>query len=117
MELKSATTVWEHPYRGYSGTTTVASIEAIDHFSARGMRRVYGRGDHFDRRTFHLDIWRNRNNRLLVRFWSYCNDVDGESWELFGVPAAQFLTGQPFNESWVPDCLRNQYDQWVVANF
>lgn len=115
--MENTTTIWDHPYRCDSNTTTVAKVEQIEHFSARGMRRVYGRGDHFERRAFHLDIWRDRNNRLMVRFWSYCNVVVGESWEIIGVPGAQLLTGPPFDETWVPDCLRKQYDQWVLANF
>jgi len=37
---------------------TDATVEEIDHFDARGMRRVYGRGDHFGRhRSFNMDIW------------------------------------------------------------
>ena len=40
-----------------------------------------------------------------------------ESWEIIGVPNAQQLSGPPFDEAWVPDCLRKEYDNWILANF
>jgi len=40
---------------------TTAIVEWCDHFVARGMRRVYGRGDHYGScsgHTFNMDIWK-----------------------------------------------------------
>ena len=40
-------------------------LESIEHFNARGMHMVYGRGDHFGQRqpVFHMDIWQTRDRR------------------------------------------------------
>lgn len=62
-------------------------------------------------------IWRDRGNRLLVRFWGRSTEVNDEAWEIIGVPDAHLLTGPPFDQRWVPDCLRKQYERWVRANF
>ena len=59
-------------------------VEEIDPFDARGKRRVYGRGDIFDRLTLNIDVWRSRNGRLFVRFWSRSAEVDWRSYEIFG---------------------------------
>lgn len=61
-------------------------IEYIDHFDARGNRRVYGRSDTFPSKgSFNLDIWCDRRGRLLARFWSRSMDVDGRSLEITGL--------------------------------
>ncbi len=105
---------WQAPYIGDSNVT----ITEIDDFSARGMRRMYGRGDtFFDRPVFNMDIWRDRKDRLLARFWSRGNEVDWECWEILGVPDAHLLSGPPFDERWVPECLRLEYDTWILVNF
>lgn len=86
------------------------SLEAIGSFNARGMRRLYGRGDHFGRRTLNLDLWKSGDGRVLARFWSRSDEVDDESWEVLGGQAdAQ-------DEQQVPQRLRDQYDSWVRSN-
>jgi hypothetical protein len=105
--------IWEQPYRG----SPTATVTAIEYFSARGTKRVYGRGDHYQRRTFNLDIWRDRAGRLRARFWSRSSEVEDQCWEIIGVPDTRQLDGPLFNDQWVPDCLRKQYDAWVLANF
>jgi hypothetical protein len=79
------------------------------------MRRVYGRGDHLNR-VFKMDIWKDRNGRFLVRFWSRNVGVNDESWQIIGVPDAEQITGPPFGDEWVPNCLREQYDTWLTTN-
>ena len=61
--MLDSTVYWGEPFNGEPNAT----LEAIGHFDARGMRRVYGRGDHF-KRVFNMDIWKDRNDRLLARF-------------------------------------------------
>jgi len=57
---------WEAPAPKVRGVTW----DYVEDFDARGMRRVYGRGDHFGRNpVFHMDVWLAKNGRLLVRFW------------------------------------------------
>jgi len=98
-----------------------ARVEEIEHFDARGMYCVYGRGDHFGRHHyFHMDIWKTRDGRLLMRCWSRCKDIDWRSFEIRGmdmveIPARDKKTG--FEESWVPEALRKAYDQWIQEEF
>jgi hypothetical protein len=102
---------WERPSHADSGAT----VHSIEHFNARGMRRVYGRCDHLNR-PLNMDIWRTRDSRLLVRFWSRNEDVDCESWEINLVPDAQQLSGPPFDDGWIPNCLREEYERWAISN-
>jgi hypothetical protein len=103
---------WENQFTGAS----CATLHLVEHFDARGMRKVYGRGDHFHR-VFNMGIWRTRAGRLLVRFGSRNGDVDGECWEIIGVPDAQEIAGPPFDDRWIPNCLREAYITWIIANF
>lgn len=105
--------IWAQPYRG----DPTAAVTEIEPFSARGMKRVFGRGDHYQRCTFNMDIWRDRAGRLRARFWSRSEEVEDQSWEIIGVPDGEQLSGPPFDEHWVPDCLRKHYGAWVLANF
>jgi len=69
---------------------TDAMVTEIDHFDARGMHRVYGRSDHFGRHCiFNMDIWKTRDERLLMRCWSRCEDTDWCSFEIKGVDLAE----------------------------
>ena len=92
------------------------TLESIDHFKARGMQNVYGRGDHFGGNlpVFHLDLWKTTNGRLLARFWSRRNDVGNESHEVVGYGNADFPSQ---DERWVPEVLRREYDEWITANW
>ena len=98
-----------------------ARVEKIEHFDARGMCRVYGRGDHFDRhRSFNMDIWKTRDGRLLMRCWSRCEDIDWRSFEIKVVDPVEIPEGDKktgFLESWVPNAARKAYDQWMQEKF
>jgi hypothetical protein len=100
---------------------TDVEVLEIEHFDARGMRRVYGRGDHFGRNwSFNMDIWKTRDGRLLMRCWSRCEDIDRCSFEIKGVdlteiPDRNKKTG--FEESWVPEAVRQAYEQWINEEF
>ncbi len=104
------------------------NVEVIDIpvFNARGMRPLYGRGDHYPRETldghycieksFHLDLWAARDGRLLARFWSRSAWVDNRSLEIRGfrprlpIPRRR---GKELDERWVPAALRREYDDWI----
>ena len=109
------TTSWElceKPIRCAPGT----KVNYIEHFDARGMRLVFGRGDHFGvGRTFNMDVWLTRSGRLLARFWSRSSEVDGISVEVVGfsptIPARK--KGAPLDARWVPQLLRDEYDSWI----
>jgi hypothetical protein len=94
------------------------------------MRRVYGRGDHFGNvrgNTFNMDVWLSRSGRLLARFWARSEEVDWLSFEITGYTQADKARGwdaaakrdvgkcHELDEDWVPECLRDEYDDWVIS--
>lgn len=97
-------------------------VKSIDHFNARGMRRVYGRGDTFSlggKRIYkrNMDIWLTREGRLLARFWARDNEVDDESFEIIGLSHPPLLEqNSGLSEEWVAQGLRKEYDDWLVSN-
>ncbi len=96
------------------------SVKLIDGFNARGMRRVYGRVDRFPgRHAFCMDVWLTRTGRLLARFWSRSSEVDGESWEVIGFfPVMPIRNAKhEISEEWVPECLRDKYNDWIISEF
>lgn len=110
------TAIWEQSGRRARGI----SLNVISDFDARGMRRVYGRSDHFGRgRTFNMDVWLARNGRLLVRFWARRDEVDWESLEVTGFShsARPKNEKREMNEDWAPQCLRDEYDNWILSEF
>lgn len=92
-------------------------INIIDDFDARGMRCLYGRTDLFPEKCrFNMTIWKDRNGRILVRFWSRSIDVEWRSFEVIGlvpklIPSRQ--KGGSFDDGWIPQSLRDEYDQWI----
>lgn len=92
-------------------------LEDIDYFSARGLRRVYGRGDIFrfsyGETEFQMTIWRDRNRKLFVRFWSDDEDIDWRAYTIIGMPDTATIDdyGQG---NWIPYCLRSAYDEWIT---
>ena len=93
-----------------------AIVEQISHFDARGMQRVYGRGDRFGRRsTFNLDIWKTRDGRLLMRCWSRREDSEWCSFEIKGV-TPDVIEGDKTvsREAWVPEAVRKAYEAWIL---
>ena len=93
------------------------TINHIDSFNARGMRRVYGRGDRFDKKcSFNMDVWLARDGRLLARFWARSDDVDGRSIEVHGIPVDAIPRRRPdsaFTDAWIPEILRQEYADWI----
>jgi hypothetical protein len=110
------TTVWE----GNGPKGRGISLDYIEHFDARGMRLVYGRGDHFGRRcSFYMDVWLTRSGRLLARFWAHRKRVDWWSLEVIGLSHAPPTKKKKrdLNEDWVPQRLRDEYDRWIISEF
>jgi hypothetical protein len=93
-------------------------VEEIDYFTARGMTRVYGRGDQFGKRpSFNMDIWKTSDGRLLMRCWSRSNEIDGRSFEIKGVDTAALPLKDKddgfFLSTWIPKAVRESYQQWI----
>lgn len=97
--------------------TEGVTINHIDSFNARGMRRVYGRGDRFGKKSsFNMDVWLTGDGRLLARFWSRSDDVDGRSHEVLGISADSIPHRSPnsaFTDAWIPEILRQEYADWI----
>jgi hypothetical protein len=97
---------------------TRIQIEFTDPFDARGMRRVYGRGDCFGRgANFNMDIWRDQNGNLFTRFWSRSVRVEDVSLAIRGIFAdslPQRVEGAGFSDAWLPRALRDKYEEWVL---
>ena len=78
---------------------------------------VYGRGDHFGRLRFYLDVWKAKDGRLLARFWSRNQEIDWCSYKIIGLKVTKCPhSGDKFCETcWVPACLRDEYDNWILS--
>lgn len=91
-------------------------LQEIRSFNARGMRPVYGRADQFGRLCLYMDMWINSKGRVFVRFWSRNEEVDLYSYEVTGLKTPIDLSMfKNDNEFLVPECLRNEYDNWIVS--
>jgi hypothetical protein len=114
--MEDALTYWES-----EAPEMDVTMEEIDHFDARGMRRVYGRGDSFGRyRSFNMDIWKTRDERLLMRCWSRCREIDWRSFEIRGADLAEIPErgkSSGFQESWVPHATRLAYENWIEDEY
>jgi len=98
---------------------TRIQIEYTDFFDARGMRRVYGRSDHFGHTAaFNMDIWRDRKGNLVARFWSRNVEVDKLSIAIRGIPADAIPDrpkGAAFSDAWLPKAFRDEYEKWISS--
>ena len=116
VKKKLNSTAWEQDAHRGPGI----NVNFIDHFDARGMRRVYGRGDHFGKgHAFNMDVWLTRSGRLLARFWARRDEVDWLSLEIIGfahTPPPKNKKRET-NEDWVPQCVRDKYDRWITSEF
>ena len=96
-------------------------IEYIRSFNARGMRRVFGRGDRFGRRAaFNMDVWRDRKGNLFARFWSRDAEVDDLSLAIHGIHTDSIpkpSDGPVFSDAWLPQAFRNRYEQWITGEW
>lgn len=92
-------------------------LREIPSFSARGMRTIYGRADHFPHcPTYVMDIWMAKSGRLFVRFWSRGVYVNWRSYEVKGltIPVGSLSRVLHDNEHLVPSLVRKKYEEWVT---
>ena len=103
----------------HSPRKSQARIEYIDAFDARGMRRVYGRGDHFGRKAaLKMDIWRDKRGQLFARFWSRNSEVDELSIAIHGIRTDSIPKphkGAAFSDVWIPKVVRDEYTDWMTS--
>jgi hypothetical protein len=119
LPVKTPMFVWSTDPPGVeSGTVNVVQI---DPFSAKGMRRVYGRGDHFGGgRKFQLDIWKKKHDQLFMRCRSHYSDYLPRSFSITGVnpEVNPKVDSKPdLREEWVPQIVRVAYDDWIREEF
>jgi hypothetical protein len=102
---------WDAPSRQKGKVT----FETIPRFSARGMRRVYGRGLLIRRgEHYQMDLWLSLDGRLRARFWTRNRDKDNVSFEIFGQKNPPLRDVIAENEDWVPNCIRYEFESWVA---
>jgi hypothetical protein len=90
------------------------SILTAPDFSARGMRRIYGRGDHFPRLSCGMVIFLRRDARVFVRFYSPGLRETYRTYELLGLKLRTLpQRGAPLGDDCVPEVLRDLYEGWV----
>ncbi len=90
------------------------SILTAPDFSARGMRQIYGRGDHFPRLSCGMDIFLRRDGRLFVRFYSPGLRETYRTYELLGLKLPALPErGTLLGDDCVPEALRDLYEGWV----
>jgi len=96
-------------------------VSEIAHFDARGRRFIYTRGDKFPSKAcFNMDIWIDSTGKLLARCWSHGTDIHWRSFEVVGLVADQIpqSSGRSNNDdSWIPESLRREYEEWVREEF
>lgn len=108
--MATSTAAWECDIQADPGI----DVDFIDDFNARGMKRVYVRGDYLggSQPVFNLDIWKTKDGRLLARLWSRGSQVDNESFEVLGFGDRDFPKQ---DERWVPQVIRRRYDNWILS--
>jgi len=93
-------------------------LNMIEDFDARGMRCVYGRRDIFPRRgSFNMTIWKDKNGRLLVRFWSRKTETDWRSFEIIGIMQEFTKKSSLSDDKWIPQVLCKEYDKWILSEY
>jgi hypothetical protein len=107
--------VWDSAPRRHSRV----QLNETGRFDARGMRRVYGRGDRFGRMAaFNMDIWCDRNGILVARFWSRSEEVDDCSFVIRGLSLDAIpkrSKNESFSDDWIPKKLRDEYENWIIS--
>ncbi|MEI6169114.1 MAG: hypothetical protein WCS52_18185 [bacterium] len=97
-----------------------AIIAKVSTFNARGMRRIYCRGDRFGRGlSFNLDIWKTREGRVLMSCWTRCECIEDISFEIRGIPTGLLPENEKTalaQDDWVPESARIAYDRWIQDN-
>jgi hypothetical protein len=102
------------------------TLEFIDRFHARGMRRLHAFDVRFAgrRQVYRGEIWAARNGRLLVRFQCPTESDYDEAHEIRGLTApdlSQSDLGSTRTEAddiwlpWVPQCVRDRWDLWLSS--
>ena len=103
----------------------MVTLEPIEHFHARGMRRLAG-GDVYvgaRRRKFQYDIWGDNKGCLLVRFHCPTESDYDESQQVLGMSVSDIAQadrdGAEIEDdlwpAWVPQCIRERWDLWFTS--
>lgn len=104
------------------------TLEPIDRFHARGMRLLSSLGVRIVSTPgeFSHKIWSTKDGRLLVQFkYTTKSDYD-EAYEIHGMSASDLTTadceaGMAVSGDdwprWVPQCVRDAWDEWLEGPF
>ena len=106
--------VWESETLKGRGTRCDMLTEG---FNARGLHCLYQREDKFPKSPkLNMAVWTD-GKRLLARFWSRSQYVETESYEVLGINKnllERLYDKVPESDDWIPQCLRDAYDDWVT---
>lgn len=93
-----------------------ARVVPMAPFDARGMVRLYGRGDRFGSHlSFLMDIWKTADGRILMRCSSRRADIGDQSYEILGLDVAAIPVAPPsgLTDRWIPVAVRDAYEAWI----
>lgn len=102
---------WETAPPDASGVT----VEEIDWFYTRNMRRLFGTIHHLGACAFSLELWRTRQWQFFVRFLNTCPGSPGRSFQLFGFAPREepHETRRGDNEQLVPKEIRDLFEEYL----
>lgn len=116
MKMETMGVYWE-----FEAPEATAIVDEHGHFDARGMRPVYGRGDHIGLgHTFNMNIWKDKQRRLFMRFWSRCSEIDWRSYEIKGLDVSSIPDRDKehgFEDWWLPKAVRTAYELWIAEEW
>jgi hypothetical protein len=67
-----------------------------------------------------MDIWKDRKQRLFMRFWSRCSEIDGRQYEINGIDTKSIPERHAewgFEEYWIPNEVREAYEKWIDEEY
>lgn len=88
--------------------------EEITDFDARGLRKVYGRGDTFYKHSpLNMELWLNKSGNLLMRCWSRSKYAPKRSFIILNFDISTIPDEGKFEDFWIPEGIRTAYEDWV----
>jgi hypothetical protein len=90
-------------------------VEEIDWFHPRQLRRLFGAIYHTGAYAYALELWRNRNWQLFIRFTCTCPEIRGRSFRALGTTPCEEApeAEQGESECLVPQVIRDLFEEYL----